>query len=77
MMASENSSGVIIFPRNRGDIVTHTMVLPTSGKIIVEEINIEMAEPAISFPEVVRSDLLAKINVPRLILVDGLAPGHL
>jgi hypothetical protein len=77
MMASENSSGVITFPRNRGDIVTHTMVLPTSGKIIVEEMNIETGEPAISFLETVRSDLIAKINVPRLILVDGLAPGHL
>ena len=77
MMTSENSLGVITFPRNRGDIVTHTMVLPTSGKIIVEEMNIETGEPAISFPETVRSDLIAKINLPRFILVDGLAPGHL
>jgi hypothetical protein len=76
MMASENSSGVITFPRNRGDIVTHTMVLPTSGKIIVEEMNIETGEPVISFPGEVRSDLIAKINIPRLILVDGIAPGH-
>ena len=76
MMASEKSSGVITFPRNRGDIVTHTMVLPTSGKIIVEEMNIETGEPVISFPVAVRSDLIAKINIPRLILVDGLAPGH-
>jgi hypothetical protein len=53
------------------------MVLPTSGKIIVEEMNIETGEPAISFPETVRSDLIAKINLPRFILVDGLAPGHL
>jgi hypothetical protein len=76
MMASENSSGVITFPRNRGDIVTHMMVLPTSGKIIVEEMNIETGETVISFPVAVRSDLIAKINIPRLILVDGLAPGH-
>ena len=76
-MSSENLSGTISFPKIKGDIVTHTMVLPISGKIIVEEMNIETGEPAISFPEAVRSDLLAKINVPRLILVDGLAPGHL
>ena len=70
-MASENSLGVIIFPRNRGDIVTHTMVLPTSGKIIVEEINIGTSESAISFPEAVLSDLNAKINLQRIILVGG------
>ena len=76
MMASENSSGVITSPGNRGDIVTHTMVLPTSGKIIVEETNIGTGEPVITFPVAVRSDLIAKIDIPRLVLADGPAPGH-
>lgn len=63
------SVGKISIPKIRGGIVTRMTVLPVSG--VIAEINIETSESEISFPEEVRFDLNAKINIQRIILVGG------
>jgi len=73
-MTSENSLGVITFPKITGGIVTRMTVLPVNG--VISEIYIETSEAGISFPEEVRFDLNAKINLQRIILVGGSERDH-
>ena len=69
MMSSENPSGVITFPKIKGGVVTRMTVLPASG--VISEICIETSESSISFPEEIRFDLNAVINIQRIIIVGG------
>ena len=74
MLSSENPSGVISIPKIRGGVVTRMTVNPTSG--VISEIFIETSESSISFPEEVRFDLDAKINIQRIIIVGGSGMDH-
>lgn len=74
VLSRENPAGSISFPRIKGGIVTRMTVLPVSG--VISEINIETSESSISFPEEVRFDLNAKINIQRIILVGGSERDH-
>ena len=47
---------------------------PASG--VISEIFIETSESSISFPEEVRFDLDAKINIQRIIIVGGSGMDH-
>jgi|GEM_PF-3546883 hypothetical protein len=73
-MSGMNPAGSISFPRIRGGIVTRMTILPVSG--VITEINIETSESTISFPEEVRFDLNARINLQRIVLVGGPAHDH-
>ena len=74
MLSSENPSGIISIPKIRGGVVTRMTVNPTSG--VISEIFIETSESSISFPEEVRFDLDAKINIQRIIIVGGSGMDH-
>jgi len=74
VLSGENPAGSISFPRIRGGIVTRMTVLPVSG--VISDINIETSESSISFPEEIRFDLNAKINIQRIILVGGSERDH-
>ena len=74
MLSSENPSGVISIPKIRGGVVTRMTVNPASG--VISEIFIETSESSISFPEEVRFDLDAKINIQRIIIVGGSGMDH-
>ena len=74
MLSNENPSGVISIPKIRGGVVTRMTVNPTSG--VISEIFIETSESSISFPEEVRFDVDAKINIQRIIIVGGSGMDH-
>ena len=74
MLSGENPSGIISIPKIRGGVVTRMTVNPTSG--VISEIFIETSESSISFPEEVRFDLDAKINIQRIIIVGGSGMDH-
>ena len=74
VLSGENPAGSISFPRIRGGIVTRMTVLPVSG--VISDINIETSESSISFPEEIRFDLNAKINIQRIIIVGGSGMDH-
>jgi hypothetical protein len=74
MMSSENPSGVISIPKIHGGVVTRMTVNPASG--VISEIFIETSESSIAFPEEVRFDLDAKINIQRIIIVGGSGMDH-
>ena len=74
MMSSENPLGSITIPRIQGGVVTRMTVLPASG--VIADMNIETSESSISFPEEVRFDLNAKINIQRIIIVGGSGMDH-
>ena len=74
VLSGENPAGSISFPRIKGGIVTRMTVLPVSG--VISDINIETSESSISFPEEIRFDLNAKINLQRIILVGGSERDH-
>jgi len=69
MTSSAQPVGVIALPKIRGGIVTRMTVSPTSG--VIYSMNIETSEPGISFPEEIRFDLNAEINIQRIIIVGG------
>jgi len=74
VLSGENPAGSISFPRIRGGIVTRMSIIPVTG--VITELNIETSEPSISFPEEVRFDLNAKINIQRIIIIGGPALDH-
>jgi len=74
MLSSENPSGVISIPKIRGGVVTRLTVNPASG--VISEIFIETSESSIAFPDEVRFDLDAKINIQRIIIVGGSGMDH-
>jgi hypothetical protein len=74
MLSSENPSGVISIPKIRGGVVTRMTVNPASG--VISEIFIETSESSIAFPDEVRFDLDAKINIQRIIIVGGSGMDH-
>ena len=74
MMSNENPLGSITIPKIRGGVVTRMTVLPVSG--VIAEMDIETSESSISFPEEVRFDLNAKINIQRIIIVGGSGMDH-
>jgi len=69
MMSSENPLGVITVPKIKGGFVTRMTINPVSGAI--SSITIETSEPGISFPEEVRFDQNATINIQRIIIIGG------
>ena len=73
-LSGENPAGSISFPRIRGGIVTRMSIIPVTG--VITDLNIETSETSISFPEEVRFDLNAKINIQRIILIGGPALDH-
>ena len=72
MMSGENPSEVITFPNVLGGVVTRITVNPISG--VISKINIETSESSISFPEEVRFELNAEINIQKIIIIGG--PGQ-
>jgi len=74
MLNSENPSRVISIPKIRGGVVTRMTVNPASG--VISEIFIETSESSIAFPDEVRFDLDAKINIQRIIIVGGSGMDH-
>ena len=74
MLSSENPSGVISIPKIRGGVVTRMTVNPVSG--VISEIFIETSESSIAFPEEVKFDLDAKINIQRIIILGGTGMDH-
>ena len=74
VLSGENPAGSISFPRIRGGIVTRMSIIPVTG--VITELNIETSEPSISFPEEVRFDLNAKINIQRIIIIGGSERDH-
>ena len=68
-MCSEKTAGVITLPRIKGGVVTRMTVLPINGTIC--EMNIETSDSNISFPEEIRFDLNARINVQKIVVVGG------
>jgi hypothetical protein len=74
VLSSGNPLGVITLPKIRGGVVTRMTILPLSG--VIAEIDIETSESSISFPEEVRFDLNAKINIQRIIIVGGTGMDH-
>lgn len=73
-MSSEIQSGIIHLPKIRGGIVTRMTVFPVSG--VIAEMNVETSESSISFPEEVRFDLNARINIQRIVIVGGSGMDH-
>ena len=69
IISSGNPSGVITLPKIRGGVVTRMTVIPANG--VISEIDIETSESSISFPEEVRFDADARINIQRIIIVGG------
>lgn len=69
MMSGENPSGVITFPNVLGGVVTRMTVNPISG--VISSINIETSESSVSFPEEVRFELNAQINIQKIIIIGG------
>jgi hypothetical protein len=74
LMSSENPSGVISLPKIKGGVVTRMTIIPASG--VISEIDIETSEPSISFPEEVRFDADARINIQRIVIVGGSGMDH-
>jgi len=68
-MSGEKSGGIISLPKVQGGVVTRMTVLPLNGTIC--EMDIETSESSISFPEEIRFDLNARINIQKIILVGG------
>jgi hypothetical protein len=73
-MNSEKPIGVISLPKVQGGVVTRMTVLPINGTIC--NMDIETSESSISFPEEVRFDLSAKINIQRIVVVGGTDIDH-
>jgi len=74
MMSSEKPTGVISLPKVQGGVVTRMTVLPINGTIC--NMDIETSESSISFPEEVRFDQSAKINIQRIVVVGGSDMDH-
>ena len=73
-MSSEKPIGVISLPKVQGGVVTRMTVLPINGTIC--NMDIETSESSISFPEEIRFDLNAKINIQRIVVVGGSDMDH-
>ena len=65
-MSSENPAGVISLPRIQGGVVTRMTVLPTKGVICYLEI--ETSESSISFPDLLKFDVDAEINIQKIFI---------
>jgi len=66
-MSSENPSGVISLPRIQGGVVTRMTVLPSNGAICYLEV--ETSESSISFPDPIKFDIDAEINIQRIVII--------
>jgi hypothetical protein len=73
-MSNERPMEVITLPKIRGGTVTRMTVLPINGTIC--DIDIETSESSISFPEVIRFDINAKIHIQKIVLVGGSGLDH-
>ena len=73
-MSSANPSGVISLPRIQGGVVTRMTVLPSNGAICYLEI--ETSEPCISFPDPLKFDVDAEINIQRIVIVGSSGLDH-
>ena len=73
-MSSANPSGVISLPRIQGGVVTRMTVLPSKGVICYLEI--ETSESSISFPDPLKFDVDAEINIQRIIFVGSSGLDH-
>ena len=73
-MSSENPSGVISLPRIRGGVATRMTVLPSNGAICYLEI--ETSESSISFPDPLKFDVDAEINIQKIVIVGNSGLDH-
>ena len=73
-MNGEKPIGVISLPKAQVGVVTRMTVLPINGTIC--EMNIETSDSGISFPEEVRFDLNARVNIQRIVVVGGSDMDH-
>ena len=73
-MSSENSSGVVSLPKIQGGVVTRMSVLLSNGSICYLEI--ETSESCISFPDPLKFDLAAEINIQRIVIIGSSGLDH-
>jgi hypothetical protein len=73
-MSSENPSGVISLPRIQGGVVTRMTVLPSNWAICYLEV--ETSESSISFPDPLKFDVDAEINIQRIVIVGSSGLDH-
>ena len=69
IMSEERPMGDITLPKIQGGVVTRMTILPINGTIC--EMDIETSDSHLIFPEEIKFDLNAKINIQRIIVIGG------